>query len=266
MSLLKIKDAMEEGRLILGTHCTSADIGLYEMCGRCGYDYVWIDAEHGPMSLPTVLHGVVGTNAGGCAAFVRTAWNDPVLAKPVLEMGVDGVIFPMVNSAEEAERAVRSCMYPPRGIRGYGPIRAIGYCGDADEYIRSADRSIFKIIQAEHIDCVNNLNEILEVPGIDLVMVGPMDLSASIGKLGRLNDPDVRDLIERIAVSCNDRGVPFGLSVGYDLALAKYFVDLGASYITMGNAYLYFAMMSRDTVKEIKGIKALAKSDRCIGI
>lgn len=262
MSLLKIKDALENGRLVLGTHCTSADISLYEMCGYCGYDYVWVDAEHGPMSLPTILHGVVGTNAGGCAAFVRTAWNDPVLAKPVLEMGPDGLIFPMVNSAEEAERAVKSCMYPPRGIRGYGPIRAIGYCGDAGEYIQSADHSMFKIIQAEHIDCVNNLHEILEVPGIDLVMVGPMDLSASVGKLGKLNDPEVQELIRKIAVGCNEKRVRFGLSVGYDLDLVKYFIDLGASYITMGNAYLYFSMMSRLALKEIKTFEKSAVHSR----
>ena len=162
----KVRQAIAEGRLAIGTHCTSEDIGLYEICGKCGYDYIWIDAEHGPMTLNTILDGIVGTASGGCDSFVRVAKNDPVLAKPVLEMGADGIIFPMINTPEEAETAVKSCMYPPMGTRGYGPIRALDYCGNADEYIKSADNGIFKIIQAEHIDCVNNLDEILDVPNI----------------------------------------------------------------------------------------------------
>lgn len=255
MKMNKVRQTIAEGRLAIGTHCTSEDIGLYEICGKCGYDYIWIDAEHGPMTLNTILDGIVGTASGGCDSFVRVAKNDPVLAKPVLEMGADGIIFPMINTPEEAETAVKSCMYPPMGTRGYGPIRALDYCGNADEYIKSADNGIFKIIQAEHIDCVNNLDEILDVPNIDLVMVGPMDLSASIGKLGKLADPEVRELIKKIAESCKAHRVPFGLSVGYDLDLVRYFIELGAACITMGNAYAYFAMMSDRAIGDIRAME-----------
>lgn len=265
MNVTKILDAIENGRIAIGTHCTCEDIGMYEMCGHCGYDYIWIDAEHGPMSLTTILDGVVGTNAGGCAAFVRTAWNDPVLAKPILEMGADGIIFPMVNTAQAAEMAVKACQYPPKGTRGYGPIRAIGYhpiCnGEFESYLQYSDKSIYKIIQAEHVECVRNMDEILEVPGIDLVMVGPMDLSASVGKLGQLTDAEVQGMIKDIATKCKAHKVPFGLSVGYDLELVRYFIELGASYITMGSGYIYFALMSKGAIGDIRAIERQYKAD-----
>lgn len=259
MSLTRVRDAIANNRVVIGTHYTGEDIGMYEICGHCGYDFIWIDAEHGPMTLNTILDGVVGTNAGGCAAFVRVAWNDPVLAKPVLEMGVDGVIFPMVNTAAEAEKAVKSCLYPPEGTRGFGPIRGIGYHpmnpGDVQKYIEESNKNIFKIIQAETAECVKNLDEILEVPGIDLVMVGPMDLSGSIGKLGQLRDPEVLGLIRSIAEKCNNHKIPFGVSIGYDLELVKYFIELGATFISMGSGYAYFAMMSQEAIKGIRSIE-----------
>ena len=127
MNLNRVKTALAEGRPALGTHCSSEDIGLYEMCGPLGYDYVWIDNEHAGLTVPIVRNGIVGTNAGGCAALVRIRCNDPALVKPILECGPDGIIFPMINCPDEAEKAVKSCLYPPMGTRGFGPLRAINY-------------------------------------------------------------------------------------------------------------------------------------------
>jgi 2-keto-3-deoxy-L-rhamnonate aldolase RhmA len=249
---------MEEGRVALGTHCSSEDIGLYEMCGPLGYDYVWIDNEHAGITIPTIRNGIIGTNAGGCAAFVRVRWNDPALVKPILENGPDGIIFPMINSAEEADRAVRSCLYPPAGIRGFGPLRAITYGTDQnldlEKYAQSANESIMKIIQAEHYVAVENLNEILEVPGIDLVICGPMDLSASLGKLGKVRDPEVTASMQKIIDACKAAKIPYGLSVGYDMDLAKFWLEEGATFVSIGTAYDYFRLMSVRVLQELKAV------------
>lgn len=255
MNLERVRAALDVGRPALGTHCFCEDIGFYEMCGMLGYDYVWIDNEHAGLTDITIRNGIVGANASGCAAFVRVRCNDPALAKPVLEMGPDGIIFPMVNTAEEAERAVKSCLYPPKGTRGFGPIRAMKYNTlpevDLDDYVEQANRSVLKIIQIEHETAVKNLDEILEVPGIDLVICGPMDLSASVGKIGRFSDPEVSGLMNSIIDKCKDHGVNYGLSIGYGMDLVKYWLDRGANFVSMGNPYDYFNMMSRNTLTEL---------------
>jgi 2-keto-3-deoxy-L-rhamnonate aldolase RhmA len=247
---------MQEGRLAIGTHCFTEDIGFYEMCGPLGYDYVWIDNEHAGITNPIIRNGIVGTNAGGCAAFVRVRWNDPALVKPVLENGPDGIIFPMINKPEEAEKAVKSCLYPPAGTRGFGPLRGINYGIDQGlsvrEYAELANKSILKIIQAEHHICVENLERILEVPGIDLVICGPMDLSASVGKIGELTDGEVVELMSKIMKVCRAAKIPFGLSIGFDMDLVKFWIDGGASFISMGTPYDYFRLMGIQMLKEIK--------------
>jgi 2-keto-3-deoxy-L-rhamnonate aldolase RhmA len=256
----RIKAAMAEGRVALGTHCSSEDIGLYEMCGPLGYDYVWIDNEHAGITGPIVRNGIVGANAGGCAAFVRVRCNDPALVKPVLENGPDGIIFPMINNPEEADRAVKSCLYPPAGNRGFGPLRAINYGADSglsfEEYTERANKSIMKILQAEHYTGVERLNEILEVPGIDLVICGPMDLSASIGKLGKVRDLEVVALMEKIISACKTAKVPFGLSMGYDMDLARFWIERGAQFVSLGTAYDYFRIMSMQVLRELKSFHA----------
>ena len=259
MNLTRIKSAISEGRLAIGTHCFNEDIGFYEMCGPLGYDYVWIDNEHAGITVPIIRNGIVGTNAGGCAAFVRVQSNDPALVKPILECGPDGIIFPMINSPEEAEIAVKSCLYPPHGNRGWGPLRAINYgintFANLDDYINFSNKNIMKIIQAEHITAVENMDKILEVPGIDLVICGPNDLSASIGKFGKLTDPEMVGLMENIIKSCKAANIPYGVSLDCNIDLARFWIERGATFVSMGNAYIYFRIMSLDVIKEIKSLK-----------
>ncbi len=241
MGRARIDKVWGAGKPALGVHCVSADLAFYEIAGQVGYDFVWIDTEHAAITLPMVLNGIAATQANGASAIVRIAKNDPALAKPILEMGADGIIFPMINTAEEAEKAVRACLYPPEGDRGFGPLRANNYGEiDAQTFREKANREILKIIQIEHVDAVHNLDEILKVKGIDLIVCGPMDLSASINKLGMLKDPDVKMLMYTIIKKCKDAGVPFGISMGYNPALFEYWKSAGASFISMGNPYIYF--------------------------
>jgi 2-keto-3-deoxy-L-rhamnonate aldolase RhmA len=113
-----------------------------------------------------------------------------------------------------------------------------------------------KIIQAEHYTGVEKLPAILEVPGIDLVICGPMDLSASVGKLGKLQDPEVAGLMEKIIAACRAAKIPFGLSIGYDMDLAKFWIERGASFVSMGTAYDFFRIMSLQVLKQLKSFQS----------
>ncbi len=249
----KIRKKVQRLELSFGTHCSTTELDFYEMCGILGYDYIWIDNEHAGMTEPMIKNAIIATNAGGCAAFVRVPDHKVAHIKPVLECGPDGIIFPMINTAEEAAKCVAICTYPPRGIRGFGPLRAIEYgMMDMDTYFEQVDRSILKLMQCECVEAVENLDQILAVPGVDGIICGPMDLSASVGKIGKYNDPEVRALMQTIIDKCKAHQVPFGLSIGVDLELVQFWIGQGASFVSMGTPQDYFRDMSRKIVHTVR--------------
>lgn len=241
--------------LAFGTHCSYKDIGMFEMCGSLGYDYVWIDAEHGALSLDGIQNGIVGANAGGAAALIRVAGFTQQDVKPILDMGPQAIVFPMVNTPEEAETAVKLCQYPPKGTRGFNPLRSMRYNQQPlNEYLQEADDKILRMIQCEHISAVRRLPEILDVPDISCVIIGPMDLSASIGKLGKLGDLEMIGLYRQIAAVCKERHIPFGTSIPYVADLMRFWIELGAAFLSVGNVYQYFNIMSREVVSKARSI------------
>ena len=254
----QIREKLAKNALCFGTHCSVTDGDFYEMCGHLGYDYVWIDNEHGGMTQPMIKNAIIATNAGGASAFVRVPDHQMAHVKPVIECGPDGVIFPMVNTARQAEQCVSICTYPPKGTRGFGPLRAIDYgLKDFDEYVETADRSLLKILQCEHVESVKNLDEILEVPGVDVIICGPMDLSASAGKLNRFFDPVMVELMQTIIDKCRAHKKPFGLSFGgVDLELIQFWLNQGASFLSLGNPHDYFREMSRDVIRQARELEA----------
>lgn len=245
------------GSFAFGTHCWSADPTLYEVCGRLGYDYVWIDNEHGGMSLPMVHAGIMATNASGAAALVRVPGHDVEDVKPVLEMGPQGIVFPMVNSPEEAEKCAKHCKYPPFGTRSFGPLRANNYgLMPLDDYVAAAGGMTLCMVQCEHVDSVARLDEILEVPGVDVIICGPMDLSASMGKLGHLSDPEVVEAMETIIRKCKAAGKPYGVSLGGGRwEVARFWIDRGASYVSVASVYDYFIAGSRELLQTVDALR-----------
>ena len=257
MSLQKIREKIRDNKLCFGTHISTTEPWYYEMCGFLDYDYIWIDNEHAGMSMPMTQNAIVATNAGGCAAIVRVPDHQMANVKPVLECGPDGIIFPMVNSAEEAEQCVSLCRYPPKGTRGFGPLRAIEYGNIAiEDYLEHVDNKILKLMQCETVESVNNLDEILEVDGIDGIICGPMDLSASVGKLGQLRDTEVVSLFDQIISKCKGHNKPFGLSIGMDFELAEYFIKNGASFVSLGTPADYFWAKSKEVVANMRRLEA----------
>ena len=256
----QLRQKAAEGKLCFGTHCSTTEPWYYEMCGKIGYDYVWIDNEHAGMTLPMIQNAIVATNAGGCAAFVRVPDHSMANTKPILEVGPDGIVFPMVNTAAEAEHCVAMCCYPPKGIRGFGPLRAIGYgATPLEEYIERSERSILKLMQCEHVESVRNLHEILEVGGVDGIICGPMDLSGSVGKLGKLKDPEVVGMMEDIVRICKEHHVPFGLSIGLNEELVRFWVERGASFVSQGTPADYFFAMGKEKVAFARSLEKARK-------
>jgi 2-keto-3-deoxy-L-rhamnonate aldolase RhmA len=256
MKFQRFYDAKVGNGFAFGTHCWSQDPSLYEICGHLGYDYIWIDNEHGGMTFPMINSGIIAANSGGAAAIVRVPGHQVEDVKPVLEMGPQGIVFPMVNSAEEAEQVVKLCQYPPKGSRSYGPLRAIDYYETPlDKYLAEVENKTLRFIQCEHVDAVNNLDEILEVPGVDVIICGPMDLSASVGKLGQLTDPEVVGMMDTIIKKCTAAKKPFGISVGANWTLAKEWLSRGASFVSVASVYDYYSIMSKDIISQINDMR-----------
>ncbi len=207
------RDRLLANEPLLGTVVTLATPQAAEALAVAGYDWLWIDMEHGPLDLATVQSLIIATGSE-CAPIVRVPANDEVWLKRVLDLGPAGVIVPHVNSADEARAAVSACRYPPRGTRSAGIGRAQSYGAGMLDYLANAHERIAVMPQIEHADSVEEIHEILAVDGVDCAVVGPFDLSASLGHPGALDHPDVVAAIRRVGEACAKADKPAGLFAG----------------------------------------------------
>jgi 2-keto-3-deoxy-L-rhamnonate aldolase RhmA len=220
----------------IGGHVFLTDPSITEAMAMYGYDFIWIDAEHGPFDKHNLQMHVMAANSGGAAAFVRVAENNPAVIKPVLEMGIDGIIIPMILTEKDARNAIKACLYPPEGIRGFGPRRANRYGQiPIETYLDDAPASFLKILQIEHIQAVEDIEAILAVQGVDAIIIGPNDLSASIGLLGDIMHPEVLSLGRKIIASAKIARIPVGVSIGPDEKTIQTWMDLNPDFISVGD-------------------------------
>ena len=246
--------------LAIGAHVQLGDPCIVEMFGEIGFDAVWIDTEHTGIDKRDLLHSLISLHGYDMAGIVRIPWNDPVLVKPVLEMGPDGVIIPYVRSVEEVELAIKSCLYPPLGIRGFGPIRANAYGRiSGSEYIEKYKDEMYRIVQIEHVDAVKCITEIMKVPYLSAVVMGPMDLSASLGVIGQPEHPDVVACIKNVAAAAKNAGIPFGTSIGYNpgsstSGIEKWF-DYGVDYMFVGSDVSFVMSAGMSTLRSVREVK-----------
>jgi 2-dehydro-3-deoxyglucarate aldolase len=182
-----MKRLLRERRLTIGTWITINDPDVTEALSRIGFDWFVMDMEHAPLTIRDVQRLMQPLASTGVLPLVRVAWNDPILIKLALDIGAEGVVVPWVNCREDAERAVRACRYPPKGIRGFGPRRASVY-GLDKTYGKRADESISVVVQIETEQAVENAYEILSVDGVDAFFIGPYDLSQSLGIPGEFDN------------------------------------------------------------------------------
>jgi 2-keto-3-deoxy-L-rhamnonate aldolase RhmA len=208
----RLKDRLADGQVCLGATITMNSPIVAEILSHVGgLDWLWFEMEHSSLSEQDVLTMLQTTNGSDVSTVVRVPWNDKTMIKRVLDLGPDGIIIPLVNSKAEAEAAVRAIKYPPWGERGAGLARAQAYGLHMAEYLKTANQDVAAIVMIEHIDAVNNIDEILSVKGVDSVMVGALDLSGSLGLLGQTDDERVEAAVQKVLAACRREGIPCGI-------------------------------------------------------
>ncbi len=178
-----VKRKLKSGAATCGAFLQLSSSLSAEILSQAGFDWLIVDMEHAPVDIDSLLRQLqaIGTS-GECVPFVRAPWNDPVAIKRILDTGAQGIVIPYVNTREEAEAAVAACKFPPEGSRGAAlSPRAAGYGAASSHYFEQANRDTVVIVSVETIDAVRNLDDILAVPGLDGIFIGPMDLAVSLG-------------------------------------------------------------------------------------
>ncbi len=206
----RFRDRLLRGDRLIGTLLSLPSPELVEIASDAGFDWLFLDMEHGALEARDVLR-LVQAAREPCAPLVRVPENREMWIKKALDTGAAGIIVPHVNSAEDATRAVHWSKYPPEGGRSVGFSRSNRYGTRFQESVESANVETVVIAQVEHIDGVRVIEAILDVSGVDAVFIGPYDLSASLGKPGRIQDPDVREALQAVAAACAQRKVPAGI-------------------------------------------------------
>lgn len=190
-----LKRRLANNELTIGSWVTLGHPSIAEIMASAGFDWLVIDAEHSVISLSEIQTLILAMDAHDCPAIVRLTSNDPNQIKRVMDAGATGIMVPLINSAADAEAAVRHTYYPPQGTRGVGLARAQAYGAGFKPYIDWLSNHAVVVVMIEHRDAVDNIDEILDVEGVDAFIIGPYDLSASMGMPGEVSHPDVLDAI-----------------------------------------------------------------------
>lgn len=220
----RVKRITLQGRKTCGAWAQLGSPFTVEILSNAGFDWLMIDMEHSPIDMMTLISMVQAIGSTDTIPFARAPWNDPVVIKRILDTGVMGLLIPYVNSAEEAEMAVKACKYPPEGIRGVaGSTRAAGYGQNIMNYLTKANEEIMILIAIETKEALDNLDEILMVSGFDGIFIGPMDLAASLGHLGNPNEIEVQEAFALIEEKTLNSGkILASLAGNWEQAQMKY--------------------------------------------
>ncbi len=224
---------------------------VVEIMSHVGLDWLWIEMEHSSFSEDNVLSMLQATNGADTNTMVRVPWNDKTMIKRALDLGPDGLIIPLVNTAEEAEYAVKAIKYPPAGERGAGLARAQCYGLHMGEYMQSANEDLLTILMIEHITAVENIEKILKVKGVDSVMVGALDLSGSMGILGQTSDPKVEGAVQKVLAACKKAKMPCGI-ITTSPEQTNERIKQGFTNLIAGIDVLFLHGAIQNTLKQIK--------------
>jgi len=205
-----------------------------EVIAPTGYDWVMIDMEHTPNDYFSVMGQLQVFAATKTAPIVRPEWNNPVAVKRLLDLGAPGLLFPMINTVEEARKAVASTRYPPHGIRGVAASTSATKFGRMKDYVERVENETAVFLQIESKEGLKNAVEISDIPGVDGLFFGPGDIAADIGKIGHPNHDDVWALIDPVAQSLIKKGMPIGTFVS-DPAKASQLYKAGYTFIACGS-------------------------------
>jgi len=213
----ELKARLKRGEKTVGAWITIPHMDVSEALSTLPFDWFVFDQEHSALD-DQITQELIQAVKGEVTPIVRVAWNDMVMIKKALDTGVEGIIIPWVNSKEDAVKAVKFCKYPPEGVRGCGPRRTILLDPD---YLKTVNDELLIIVQIETQEAVKNAEEIMSVDGIDAFFVGPFDLSSSMGLMGQIDHPKVRDAIERVFEAGKNAGIASGIWQGAGMSIRE---------------------------------------------
>jgi len=222
-------DAWKNGRKTIGGWTTLPGSFAAEVAARQGLDYVCVDQQHGMIDDSTAFPMLQGITAGGGIGIVRARWNEPAAIMSALDAGAYGVVVPMIETPEDAAAAVRACRFPPHGQRSYGPIRARDIVGSTDPYVID---QVACIIMIETAEAIARLDEIVAVPGVDAVYIGPSDLALALGEKPGTTSPVLQEAIDKIVAACRAHSVAVGIHTGSG-DVARRYLDQGLDFATI---------------------------------
>ena len=241
---MKLRAKLEAGRSVAGVFLGLRSPDAAEMMSQAGFDFLLIDAEHSNIGPETTLEMLRAIDRGRAAPLVRLAGTGAANVQWALDGGAEGILFPRIRTAEEVREAVALCRYPPDGIRGLGPGRAGGYGVNMLDYAATANREILVMIQVETMEAVKNIEEIAAVPGVDLLFIGPGDLSQVLGFPGEMHHPHILEIGKQVMSTCLENSVHFGILALQEEPLA-YWKQQGAQFFAIGTDALYLAQACR---------------------
>jgi len=249
-STRNLKTRLRGDEPLIGSLVTMPSLDVAEIMARVGFDYLWIETEHAPMGFVDA-QALVQAVGGRCPCLVRIPDKCEVWVKKALDIGCDGIVVPQIRSAAEARQIVQWSLYPPDGQRSVGVSRAHGYGMAFRAYVSTVNDELVIVIQAEHVEAVQNIESIAAVPGIDAVLIGPFDLSGSLGVLGETSHPKVLEAIERVRLGCQAAGVPVGIFAS-DVAMARACIEKGFSLIALSMDAVFLWQSAQAALEEVR--------------
>ncbi len=230
----QFKAKLQNGDLQIGLWSTLGSSIVAEVIADSGFDWILLDTEHTHNELPMLVAQMQAMATGTASPIVRPAWNDAVLIKRLLDSGVNSLLIPFVQNADEARAAVAATRYPPAGIRGATTSGRAARYGRVKDYLHNAAEEIAVVVQIETAEAMAQIDAIAQVDGIDALFVGPADLSASMGFLGNATHPDVQAAIKQGFDTLNALGKPVGI-LAYNPDNARRYIEWGARFVAVGS-------------------------------
>jgi len=248
----KLKSKLKEGKLTLGSWITIGHPIVAEIMARSGFEWLTVDMEHSAITLDVAQNLIRTVELNNCIPLVRVSENNPYIIKRVMDAGAHGVIVPMVNSKKDAEAAVKAVKYPPEGFRGVGLARAQEYGFNFDGYKKWLEKESIVIVQIEHVDAVKNLREILKTKGVDGFIVGPYDISGSLGVPGNFEHPEFKKYISEIMKIAKETKKPAGFHViPPDIKKVEKLIKLGYRFVAISLDTLFLGTPCKNITKDI---------------
>ena len=233
-----LKQKLRNGEVVLGTGLPSPSLHTAGAILSTNPDFLWIDTEHMPYATEALIAIPVLARQRGVAPMIRVAWNDPALIKKAYDVGAVAVMVPQVNTPEEAARAVQYAHYPPEGQRGLSPTWTRIAGEDWNHVIKTANQETVLILQLESQQAYDNLDEIKKIPGIDVILVGPLDLSASVGRITETGSREVQEIMQDVPRRLEGTGIATGTTL-VDVAEVQEKIRWGYRYLNVGTVLAY---------------------------